>query len=130
MNVGSPGSASTMAASVAATPAAFPAVLISSSTPWPPNSDAILPMQTVRTPPSRSASRSVGAGGRREKSLRAAESRWKSPGAPPNGRAITRPTACSPIQICSRAVLHMAYNLSSGITSVCAAIWKTLSADV
>ena len=43
-----------------------------------------------------------------------------------NGRAITRPTACSPTNN-ERATWHHSYRRSSGTTSVCAAIWNTES---
>ena len=55
--------------------------------------------------------------------------RTNEPGSPSNGRAITRPTARSPVSI-SRAVRQAAYSSSSGTVCSCAATWKTLSADV
>ena len=55
--------------------------------------------------------------------------RSKAPGSPRNGRAITRPTACSPVMI-SRAAAQAAYSSAGGTTSTCAAICSTESADV
>jgi len=55
--------------------------------------------------------------------------RVNAPGSPTNGRAITRPTSCGPRRI-SRAISQMRYSSGMGITSSCAAIWNTLSADV
>ena len=55
--------------------------------------------------------------------------RLKAPGSPRNGRAITRPTAWSPVMI-SRAAAQAAYSSSSGTFSSWAAIWSTESADV
>jgi len=52
-----------------------------------------------------------------------------APGEPINGRAMTRPTSCLPRRI-SRAVSQILYSSNSGMTSSCAATWKTLSADV
>ena len=51
------------------------------------------------------------------------------PGSPSNGRAITRPTACSPTS-CRRAMRHASYSSSSGTVCSWAATWKTESADV
>ena len=55
--------------------------------------------------------------------------RSKAPGSPRNGRAMTRPTACSPVMI-ARAAAQAAYSSSSGTTSSWAAICSTESADV
>ena len=48
---------------------------------------------------------------------------------PSNGRAITRPTAFSPV-ITRRAASQAAYSSGSGRRSTWAAIWRTESADV
>jgi hypothetical protein len=55
--------------------------------------------------------------------------RVNEPGAPMNGRAITRPTSYGPRRS-ARAVSQILYSSHSGMTSSCAATWKTLSADV
>ncbi len=91
---------------------------------------AVIPRFNERTerPLAAIASSTVSRGGTTEKSRRSAV-RVYAPLVPINGRAITRPTACSPTSS-SRATRQIAYNSSSGTTSVCAAIWNTLSADV
>ena len=55
--------------------------------------------------------------------------RWYAPGAPVNGRAITRLTPCAPVSSW-RAMPQARYSSSSGAVSSCAATWKTESAEV
>ena len=85
----------------------------------------IFPIACTATPCSTHRSNRVGPGGGTEKSRRSGR-RTKAPGSPVNGRAITRPTPCSPTRS-DRAILHHSYSCSSGTTSVCVAIWKTES---
>ena len=51
------------------------------------------------------------------------------PRRPANGRAITRPTACSPL-IAARAAAHAAYSSCGGTRSTCAASCSTESCEV
>ena len=66
--------------------------------------------------------------GSTEKSRRSAV-RTKEPTSPLKGRAITRPTLCSPLRM-RRAVRQTCHSSMGGITASWAAIWNTLSAEV
>ena len=96
--------------------------------PRPAKRSPILPTASTGTPAAWSRSSTVGRGGGSEKSRRRSV-RTNRPGGPINGRAITRPTPCGPVRI-SRAIRQYRYSSSTGMRSSCAAIWKTLSADV
>ncbi len=71
----------------------------------------------------------VRAPGRRQREVAPAPVRSNAPGAPPNGRAITRPTACSPL-IAARAASHARYSSCGETRSTCAASCSTESCDV
>ena len=76
--------------------------------PRPANRSSILPIATTGTPAAFSRSSSVGANGVRAKSRRFAV-RLNAPGAPTNGRAITRPTPC-PSAASSYAISQIRYS--------------------
>ena len=56
--------------------------------------------------------------------------RSKAPGSPANGRAITRPTACSPVISLARRARRSRTAPPAGTTSSCAAICSTESCEV
>ena len=111
-----------------AMPWPFDSVGLELSTSCPAKMSEILPTPCTVTPAARMRCRWFGRGGSSEKSWRRGV-RTNEPGSPSNGRAITRPTASSPVSI-SRAVRQAAYSSSSGTVCSCAATWNTLSADV
>ena len=95
----------------------------------PAKRSSTLPTPTRCTFAAARRSSNVGATGSSEKSRRWLDTRLKDPGSPTNGRAMTRATLWSPTSI-PRAARAPAYSSSREIRSSCAAIWKTLSAEV
>ena len=94
-------SSSSISRVVSAIPAALVGALCCSSTPTPLKTWPILPTVWTGTPDWRSSSRYERPGGSSAMSFRPSVRR-NAPGSPANGRAITRPTACSPVMIRAR----------------------------